>query len=230
MPYPLYAYFDPAYLILIPVVILGFYAQWKIKSTYRKFARVPAASGMVGGKVAALLLQREKLGGVAVEEVGGSLTDHYDPRSRTLRLSAGVARSDSIAAYGVAAHEVGHAVQHRDGYAFLTARNAVLPVANLGSQLLIPLLIGGFIFRWGFLINIAIVLYGFAVLFQLITLPVELDASRRALAMLRGTGAVAPEEVAGAKKVLGAAALTYVAATLTAVTWLLYLLLGVRRS
>ena len=230
MPYPLYAYFDPAYLILIPVIILGFYAQWKIRSTYRKFAQVPAASGVAGGKVAALLLQREKLGGVAIEEVGGSLTDHYDPRSRTLRLSAGVARSDSIAAYGVAAHEVGHAVQHRDGFAFLKVRNAILPVANLGSQLLIPLLIGGFIFRWGFLINIAIVLYGFAVLFQLITLPVELDASRRALAMLRGTGAVAPEEVAGAKKVLGAAALTYVAATLTAVTWLLYLLLGVRRG
>ena len=230
MPYPLYAYFDPAYLILIPVIILGFYAQWKIKSTYRKFAQVPAASGLAGAKVAAFLLQREKLGGVAIEEVGGSLTDHYDPRSRTLRLSAGVARSDSIAAYGVAAHEVGHAVQHRDGYAFLAVRNAILPVANLGSQLLIPLLIGGFLFRWGFLINIAIILYAFAVVFQLITLPVELDASRRALAMLRGTGAVAPEEVAGAKKVLGAAALTYVAATLTAVAWLLYLLLGVRRN
>jgi Zn-dependent membrane protease YugP len=230
MPYPLYAYFDPAYLILIPVIILGFYAQWKIRSTYRKFAQVSAASGMAGAKVAMLLLEREKLGGVAVEEIGGSLTDHYDPRTRTLRLSAGVARSDSIAAYGVAAHEVGHAAQHRDGYAFLAVRNAILPVANLGSQLLIPLLIGGFIFRWGFLINVAIILYGFAVLFQLITLPVELDASRRALAMLRGTGAVAPEEVAGAKKVLGAAALTYVAATLTAITWLLYLLLGVRRS
>ncbi|HUU56144.1 MAG TPA: zinc metallopeptidase [bacterium] len=230
MPYPLYAYFDPAYLILRPVIILGFYAQWKIRSTYKKFAQIPAASGLGGARVAALLLQREKLGGVAIEEVGGSLTDHYDPRSRTLRLSAGVARSDSIAAYGVAAHEVGHAVQHRDGYAFLAARNAILPVANLGSQLLIPLLIGGFFFRWGFLINIAIILYGFAVVFQLVTLPVELDASRRALAMLRDTGAVAPEEAAGAKKVLGAAALTYVAATLTAVTWLLYLLLGVRRN
>jgi Zn-dependent membrane protease YugP len=230
MLYPLYAYFDPSYLILIPVIILGFYAQWKIRSTYRKYAAVAAASGMAGAKVAALLLQREDLGGVNVEEVGGSLTDHYDPRSRTLRLSAGVARSDSIAAYGVAAHEVGHATQHRDGYAFLAVRNAVLPVANLGSQLLIPLLIGGFLFRWGFLINIAIILYAFAVVFQLVTLPVELDASRRALAMLRGTGAVAPEEVLGARKVLGAAALTYVAATLTAVTWLLYLLLGVRRN
>lgn len=230
MPYPLYAYFDPAYLILIPVIILGFYARWKIRSTYKKYAAVPAASALAGAKVAAVLLQREKLGGVAIEEVGGSLTDHYDARSRTLRLSAGVARSDSVAAYGVAAHEVGHAVQHRDGYAFLAVRNAILPVANLGSQLLIPLLIGGFFFRWGFLINIAIILYGFAVVFQLVTLPVELDASRRALAMLRDTGAVAPEEVAGAKKVLGAAALTYVAATLTAVTWLLYLLLGVRRN
>jgi Zn-dependent membrane protease YugP len=230
MPYPLYAYLDPAYLILIPVILLGLYAQWKVSSTYRKYVRVPAASGATGAKVAAVLLERERLGGVRVEEVGGSLTDHYDPRSRTLRLSAGVARGDSLAAYGVAAHEVGHATQHRDGYAFLAVRNALLPAANLGSQLLLPLLLGGFLFRWGFLINVAIILYGFAVLFQLVTLPVELDASRRALAMLRGTGAVAPGEVAGAKKVLDAAALTYIAATLTAVAWLLYLLLGVRRN
>ncbi len=230
MLYPLYSYLEPTYLLLIPVILLGFYAQWKVRSTYRKYAQVGAAAGMPGVKVAALLLQREKLGGVGVEEVGGSLTDSYDPRSSTLRLSSGVARSASIAAYGVAAHEVGHATQHRDRYAFLTARNAILPVANLGSQLFIPLLIGGFIFRWGFLINVGIILYAFAVVFQLVTLPVEFDASRRALVMLRGTGAVAPEEVAGAKRVLDAAALTYVAATLMAVTWLIYLLLGARRS
>jgi Zn-dependent membrane protease YugP len=230
MAYPLYAFLDPTYLLLIPVILLGFYAQWKVRSTYRKYAQEAAAAGLPGAKVAALLLEREKLGDVRLEEVGGSLTDHYDPRANALRLSAGVARSASIAAYGVAAHEVGHAVQRRDRYAFLAVRNAILPVANLGSQLFIPLLIGGFIFRWGFLINIGIILYGFAVLFQLITLPVEFDASRRALVMLRGTGAVAPEEVAGAKKVLDAAAMTYVAATLTAVTWLLILLLGGRRS
>jgi Zn-dependent membrane protease YugP len=230
MAYPLYAFLDPTYLLLIPVIVLGFYAQWKVRSTYRKYAREAAAAGLPGAKVAALLLEREKLGGVRLEEVGGSLTDHYDPRANALRLSAGVARSASIAAYGVAAHEVGHAAQRRDRYAFLAVRNAILPAANLGSQLFIPLLIGGFIFRWGFLVNLGIILYGFAVLFQLITLPVEFDASRRALVMLRGTGAVAPEEVAGAKKVLDAAALTYVAATLTAVTWLLILLMGGRRS
>ncbi len=230
MAYPLYAFLDPTYLLLIPVILLGFYAQWKVRSTYKKYAREAAAVGLPGAKVAALLLEREKLGGVRLEEVGGSLTDHYDPRTNALRLSSGVARSASIAAYGVAAHEVGHATQHRDRYAFLKVRNAILPVANLGSQLFIPLLIGGFIFRWGFLINLGIILYGFAVLFQLITLPVEFDASRRALAMLRGTGAVAPEEAAGAKKVLDAAALTYVAATLTAVTWLLILLMGGRRG
>jgi hypothetical protein len=230
MWYPLYAYLDPTYIMLIPVILLGFYAQWKVRSTYKKYAREDAAAGLPGAKVAALLLQREKLGGVGLEEVGGSLTDHYDPRSNTLRLSAGVARSPSIAAYGVAAHEVGHATQRRDGYAFLTVRNAILPVANFGSQLFIPLLIGGFIFRWGFLINVAIILYAFAVVFQLVTLPVEFNASRRALAMLRDAGAVAPEEVAGAKKVLDAAALTYVAATLTAVTWLIFLLIGARRS
>ncbi len=227
---PFYAYLDPTFLLLIPVILLGFYAQWKVRSTYRKYAQVRAAAGLPGAKVAAVLLEKEKLGGVALEEVGGTLTDHYDPRSRTLRLSSGVARSSSIAAYGVAAHEVGHATQHRDRYAPLAMRNAILPVANLGSQLLIPLLIGGFIFRWGFLINVGIILYAFAVVFQIVTLPVELNASRRALAMLRGTGAVAPEEVTGARQVLSAAALTYVAATLTAITWLIFLLLGARRG
>lgn len=230
MWYPFYAYLDPTFLLLIPVILLGFYAQWKVRSTYRKYARVRAAAGLPGAKVAAVLLEKEELGGVALEEVAGTLTDHYDPRSRTLRLSSGVARSSSIAAYGVAAHEVGHATQHRDRYAPLAMRNAILPVANLGSQLLIPLLIGGFIFRWGFLINVGIILYAFAVVFQIVTLPVELDASRRALTMLRGTGAVAPEEVAGARQVLSAAALTYVAATLTAITWLVFLLLGARRG
>jgi len=239
---PLYAYLDPTFLLLIPVIILGIYAQWKVRSTYRKYAQVPAAAGVPGAKVAALLLERNKLrgvtpaggryetGAVAIQEVGGSLTDHYDPRSRTLRLSAGVARSSSLAAYGVAAHEVGHAVQHRDGYLFLAVRNALLPVANLGSQLLIPLLLGGLIFRWGFLVNVGIVLYAFAVVFQVLTLPVELDASRRALRMLRETGAVAEDEIKGAGMVLRAAALTYLASTLTAVAYLLYLLLGVRRN
>jgi len=217
MIYPFYKYLDPTFLLLIPVILLGFYAQWKVRSTYRKYAQVRAAAGLPGAKVAAGLLE-------------GTLTDHYDPRSRTLRLSSGVARSSSIAAYGVAAHEVGHATQHRDRYGPLAMRNAILPVANLGSQLLIPLLIGGFIFKQGFLINIGIILYAFAVVFQIVTLPVELNASRRALAMLRGTGAVAPEEVAGARSVLSAAALTYVAATLTAITWLVYLLLGARRG
>ncbi|NIT36745.1 MAG: hypothetical protein GTN49_09630 [candidate division Zixibacteria bacterium] len=230
MWYPFYASLDPTFLLLIPVILLGFYAQWKVRSTYRKYAQVRAAAGLPGAKVAAGLLEKEKLGGVALEEIAGTLTDHYDPRSRTLRLSSGVARSSSIAAYGVAAHEVGHATQHRDRYGPLAMRNAILPVASLGSQLLIPLLIGGFIFRWGFLINVGIILYAFAVVFQIVTLPVELNASRRGLAMLRETGAVAPEEVAGARQVLSAAALTYVAATLTAITWLVYLLLGARRG
>lgn len=230
MWFPFYGLADPSFLILIPVILLGLYAQWRVRATYNKYARVPAAAGLPGGQVAATLMARENLAGVTLEEVGGTLTDHYDPRTRTLRLSAGVARSASIAAYGVAAHEVGHAVQHRDRYVFFAARNAILPVANLGSQLLIPLLIGGFIFRWPFLINIGILLYAAAVVFQIVTLPVELNASARALAMLRGTGVVAPEEVDGARKVLNAAALTYLAATLTAVTYLIYLLLGSRRN
>jgi len=230
MWFPFYGQFDPTFLLLVPVILLGLYAQWKVRATYNKYARVRAAAGLTCAKVAAALLGRENLAGVKLEEVGGVLTDHYDPRSRTLRLSAAVALEASIAAYGVAAHEVGHAAQHRDRYLFFAARNFILPVANLGSQLLIPLLIGGFIFRWPFLVNIGILLYAFAVVFQVVTLPVELNASRRALAMLRGTGAVAPEEVAGARRVLNAAALTYLAATLTAVTYLIYLFLGSRRD
>jgi len=230
MMYPLYAIMDPTYLLLVPVILLGLYAQWRVNATYRKYARVPASSGWPGAAVAQRLLAARGLESVGLEEVPGNLTDHYDPRRRVLRLSSGVASSASIAAYGVAAHEVAHAVQHHERYFFLTVRNAILPVANLGSQLLIPLMLGGFVFRWGFLINLGILLYAFAVVFQVVTLPVELNASRRGLEMLRGTGAVSPEEVSGAKNVLTAAAWTYVAATLTAVTYLIYLLLGSRRN
>jgi hypothetical protein len=229
MWFPVYGFFDPTALLLIPVIVLGLLAQWWVRATFNKYGRVDASVGWTGADVAQRLLAREGVEGVQLEETGGTLTDHYDPRSRTLRLSAAVGGGASLAAYGVAAHEVGHAVQHRDGYAFLAVRNALLPVANFGSQLLIPLLFAGFLFRWGFLINIGIVLYAAAVAFQLVTLPVELNASRRALAMLRDTGAVAAAEIAGARKVLTAAAFTYVAATLTAVTYLIYLLLGARR-
>lgn len=229
MPYPLYGFFDSSVLLLIPVLLLGLLAQWWIRATYKKYSGIPASAGWSGEQVAAKLLGRENLEDIAVEEVGGTLSDHYDPRARTLRLSSGVARSSSLAAYGVAAHEVGHAVQQRDRYFFYSVRHALVPVANLGSQLLIPLLFAGFIFRWGFLINIGIGLYAAAVLFQLVTLPVEINASRRALAMLRGTGSVSAEEVKGARAVLTAAAFTYVAATLTAIVYLIYLLLGRRR-
>lgn len=229
MPYPLYGFFDSSVLLLIPVLLLGLLAQWWIRATYKKYSGISASAGWSGEQVAAKLLGRENLENIAIEEVGGTLSDHYDPRAHTLRLSSGVARSASLAAYGVAAHEVGHAVQQRDRYFFYSVRHALVPVANLGSQLLIPLLFAGFIFRWGFLINIGIGLYAAAVLFQLVTLPVEINASRRALAMLQGTGSVAAEEIKGARAVLTAAAFTYVAATLTAIVYLIYLLLGRRR-
>jgi Zn-dependent membrane protease YugP len=227
--FPLYGFFDSSALLLIPVILLGLLAQWWVRSTFNKYARIPAGAGWSGEQVAAKLLGRENLDSIGIEEVGGTLSDHYDPRARVLRLSNSVGRGSSIAAYGVAAHEVGHATQQRDGYLFYSIRHALIPVANLGSQLLIPLLFAGFLFRWGFLINIGIILYAAAVLFQVVTLPVEINASRRALEMLRGTGSVTAEEVKGARAVLTAAAFTYIAATLTAVVYLVYLLLGRRR-
>jgi Zn-dependent membrane protease YugP len=171
-----------------------------------------------------MLLDRFGLHNVRVERVAGNLTDHYDPRSKTLRLSDSVGGSSSIAAIGVAAHEVGHAVQDMQSYAPLRIRNSLVPVAGLGSNLGILFFIIGFPMRAGFLVALGLILFSCAVLFQFVTLPVEFDASRRALALLSETGALAPGEITGAKSVLSAAALTYVAATVMAVIQLLYFL------
>ncbi len=213
------------FILLLPALILSLYAQWKVKSTFHKMSQVRAGSGMTGAQVAKSLLQRNGISDVQVEAVAGSLTDHYDPRSKVLRLSEDVYASNSLAALGVAAHETGHAIQHHTSYAPLALRSSIVPVANLGSTLAFPLLIGGMFLGLPILIDVGIILFSAAVVFTLITLPVEFNASRRAMAQLSSGGYLRNEEVNGARSVLSAAALTYVAAAATAVLQLVRLIL-----
>jgi Zn-dependent membrane protease YugP len=214
-------------LLLVPAIILALVAQGMVKSAYAKYSRIGAASRITGAQVAKMLLDQGGAGDVTVEEIRGQLTDHYDPRKKALRLSQGVYGSSSLAALGIAAHETGHALQHRNNYAPLMLRNVIYPVANIGSTLAFPLFFIGMLSGSGstLLMDIGILLFMGAVLFTVITLPVEFDASKRAVALLGDQGYLAPQELVGARKVLRAAALTYVAATATAVLTLLRLLI-----
>lgn len=225
--YGYYGYgFDSTYLLVLIGAVLCIWAQMRVKSTYKKYARVRSRSGMTGAQAAQRILQLSGIYDVRIEHVSGELTDHYDPSKKVLRLSDSVYGSDSIAAIGVAAHECGHAVQHDKGYAPLNFRTALVPVANIGSRVGIPIIILGAILSMNqFLIHIGIWVFALAVLFQLVTLPVEYNASGRALAMLGNYGMLAQDEVKGCRKVLSAAALTYVAAAATAVLQLLRLIL-----
>ncbi len=219
-------YYDPTYLILLPAILLALYAQTKVKNTYAKFSRVSNRRGMTGAEAARRILDRNGLSGVRIERIAGNLTDHYDPRSNVVRLSQEVYDSSSIAAVGVAAHEVGHALQHNTGYYPIKLRNTVLPVAQIGSAIALPLVILGIIISaFEVLIPVGIILYAAVVAFQLVTLPVELNASRRALNTVYEVGFLDAEETAGAKKVLSAAALTYIAAAASAILQLLRLVL-----
>jgi Zn-dependent membrane protease YugP len=221
-------FFDPYFLLLIPAMIFAMWAQWKVQHTYAQFQKVGAANGLTGRQMAESILKRNGLDAVVVEEVGGVLSDHYDPRIRKVRLSTHNYHDRSIAAVAVAAHEVGHALQHAQSYAPLAIRSAIAPVAGFGSTLAFPLFLVGFLFGNGSLLwlaDLGILLFSGAVIFQIITLPVEFDASKRALAQLTETGAVAPQEVSLAKKVLDAAALTYVAAAAVAAMHLLRMVL-----
>ena len=215
------------WLLFIPAMVFALIAQGMVKSAYAKYSRVGASSRITGAQVSRLLLNQGGAGDVTVEEIPGQLTDHYDPRKKVLRLSQGVFGSSSLAALGIAAHETGHALQHHEHYAALMARNAIYPVANIGSTLAFPLFLIGMIAGSGaaVLMDIGILLFVAAVLFTVVTLPVEFNASRRAVALLQNQGYLGPEELVGAKKVLNAAALTYVAATATAVLQLFRLLL-----
>jgi len=219
-------FLDPLYIIMIvPTFLLSLFAQFKVRSAYSRYSKIPTARGITGAQAAHHILQTEGITDVSIELASGFLSDHYDPRKRVLRLSEAVYAGDSLASVGVAAHEAGHAIQHARGYMPLQLRSALVPISTLGSNLAWPLLIIGFIFMAKSFIVAGILFFSFAVLFQLITLPVEFNASWRALQALPVTGILTDTEVRGARKVLTAAALTYVAAAATAVIQLLYFLL-----
>ena len=226
-------FYDWTYILLIPALILSMWAQFRVSSTFSRFSKVRASSGMTATQMAEQLLHAEGVYDVSVERTRGNLTDHYDPKNMVLRLSDSTANSTSVAALGVAAHEAGHVLQHRDGYAPLMLRTAAVPVVNIGSNLSWPLFVVGLIFSWEPLLYVGISLFALAVLFALITLPVEFNASKRALAALEANGYLQPgEEMRGARKVLSAAAMTYVASAFMAIMQLLRLLAiaGARRD
>ena len=220
-----YYYYDPTYMLIVISALISLFAQFLVNSRFSKYSRVRSRSGMTGAQAAERILQSQGIYDVAIQRVSGKLTDHYDPRNKTLNLSDAVYASTSVAAVGVAAHECGHAIQHARGYAPLSFRSALVPVATIGSQLSWLCIILGIFFGGSHtLIMIGILMFSAAVLFQLVTLPVEFNASGRALKLLSETGILQKDEVSDTRKVLSAAALTYVAAAATAVLQLLRLL------
>ena len=210
-------------------LLLGLWAQSKVKRTFARWSEVPVRNRMTGAQAAAEVVRASGLRDVEIRPVDGRLSDHYDPRSRTLNLSADVGQASTVAALGVAAHEAGHAIQDARGYVPMRIRQTVVPVASIGSSLAFPLIFLGFILGSFGLVNVGLALFTAIVLFQLVTLPVEFDASRRALVALRDGGLLASSELDGAKQVLSAAAWTYVAAFVAAVAQLLYFFLASRR-
>lgn len=223
-----YYYFDPTYWLIIVGVAITLIASARVKSTFNKYSKVRSHSGITGAQAAESILHSQGIYDVSVQHVNGNLTDHYDPRSKVLNLSDSTYSSSSVAAIGVAAHECGHAVQHANGYAPLVFRNALVPVANFGSGLSWVLIIVGLVINSNssqLLINLGILFFSAAVLFQLVTLPVEFNASRRAVTILSERGILYGEEVGQTKKVLSAAALTYVAAAAASILQLLRLVL-----
>jgi uncharacterized protein len=220
-----YFFIDRYYIIyVLPALALALFAQVNVKSTFSRYSRVVNSRGLTGADVARRILGQNGLYSVRIERISGNLSDHYDPRTRVIRLSQDVYDGRSVASLGVAAHETGHAIQHSVAYAPLTVRNAIIPVTQFSSSASIWILLIGFIFNWRALVLAGIVLFSFAVLFQLVTLPVEFNASSRALKILGGSGMLYGDELTGAKKVLRAAALTYVAATIVAFAQLLRLI------
>ncbi len=208
--------------ILLLALVLGSGTQWWVNSSFRRYSKVALATGMSGAEVARVMLDSHGLHQVQVERVAGDLTDHYDPKANVLRLSQSVYDGRSVAAAGVASHEAGHAVQHAKGFIFARLRMSLVPTAQLGSNLAFPMIFVGLFINISGLVTVGIVLFAAAVLFQLITLPVEFDASRRALESMSVGGVLPAEQVSGARAVLTAAAMTYLAAALIAVMQLLY--------
>ena len=231
MIYP-YFYFDPTYILVLIGVIICLIASASMNATFNKYSKVRSYSGMTGREAAERVLQSAGIYDVRVEHVSGNLTDHFDPRSKVLRLSDATYGSQSVAAIGVAAHECGHAIQHARGYAPLSFRSALVPVANFGSTIAWPLILLGFLFSGetsAFLLNLGILAFSLAVLFQIVPLPVEFNASRRAMQVLGDTGMLYGDELSAARKVLTAAALTYVAGAASAILQLLRIVLLANR-
>ncbi len=221
-----YGFLSPLDMLLLAVAfIVSMYAQMKVKSTFSRYSKVRSRSGMTGADVARQILNSNNITNVPVEETRGRLSDHYDPIKKKLRLSSEIYNSSSVAALGVAAHEAGHAIQHKVGYTPLNVRHSIFPIANIGSNLAMPLFIVGLIFSSGFMMDIGIYLFLGAVAFQVVTLPVEFNASKRALLQLESGGYLERDEIQSARKVLSAAAMTYVAATAVAIMHLVRLLL-----
>jgi uncharacterized protein len=213
----------------VPPLLFGLWAQLRVKRTFKRYSQVPTSNGMTGAQAAAAVLQSSGLQGVSIRPVSGRLSDHYDPRSRTLNLSEDVGQAATVAALGVAAHEAGHAVQDAQGYKPMRIRQTLVPAATIGSQLWIfPAFLGLIIGSLG-LVNIGLALFLAVVVFQLVTLPVEFDASRRALVALEGNALLAPTDMDGARAVLRAAALTYVAALAASIGQLIYFFIASRR-
>ena len=233
MPYYGYYGIDMYYIVLVlPCVLFAFWAQNKVNSTFNRYSRVQNLRGLTGAQAAEAVLRYNGVSGVRIEYVSGKLTDHFDPRSNVIRLSSAVYSSTSVASIGVAAHEAGHAVQYAIGYAPIKLRAAIIPLTQFGSMAAMPLLILGLILNTSTLVTIGIAAFGLSTLFQLVTLPVEFNASARAVRLLDSTGILRGEEVGYTKQVLGAAALTYVAAAAGSILQLLRLIIlfGGRRD
>lgn len=221
----MWPFYDQSILLIVPAIVFAMWAQWQVKATFNRYLKVQVEKGLSGGQVARALLDDAGLHNVPVEMISTSLADHYDPRQRRLRLSPEVYNGSTVASLGVAAHETGHAIQHKEGYIALSIRNSLYPVAALGSNAAFPLAIMGILLGLTGLITLGIYLFTAALLFQLITLPVEYNASKRAQRLLTAGGYVTDTEASGVHQVLRAAALTYVAATAVALTQLLRLLI-----
>lgn len=215
---------DKTILLVIPALVFALFAQIMVKYTFSKYSKITSSRGMTASEVARRILDENGLSYVSIELVSGELTDHFDPGSNVVRLSQSTYYSTSVAAIGVAAHEVGHAVQHATGYAPIIIRNSILPIANIGTKLSLPLVLLGIIMSFAPLITIGICLYSFIVLFQIVTLPVEFNASGRALSTLEEQYILDSDETGKARKVLMAAAMTYVAAMLSSILSLLRLI------
>lgn len=226
-----FMFFDYYYLILvIPALIIAMIAQFKVKSTYSKYSKLQNSRRLTGAQAAMMVLHHYGIHDVKIEHIAGHLNDHYDPRTNVIRLSDTVYNGSSIAAVGVACHEAGHAAQHAEGYVPIKIRNAIVPVCNIGSAAGIPLAILGLFLSVGWLVDFGLLLYALVAVFQFATLPVEFNASRRAIKVIEESDILGEDETAGAKKVLGAAAMTYVAALVVSLANLLrYVLIFNRR-